>query len=714
MFEDKQVINCDTIASNSKHNMYEHDTELLTFFPDEIAHLIDINNKLDDAFKKAENLVDKLDKDYMDTKMYMVKNRGEIDPHEMFQNEQGLKQIDNYGAFMVKVRDKIDKIKDSPYFARIDFRLKDMDDESKYYIGRFAFDYEDELIILDWRSPIASMFYDYEIGKAGYDAPIGWVDGEITRKRQFKIKNGKLEYALESSINIQDDILQKELSHTSDEKMKSIISTIQKEQNQIIRNDKAHTLIIQGVAGSGKTSIALHRIAFLLYRFKDKISANNVIILSPNKVFGDYISNVLPELGEEPLCELSFENIAEVQLDRVINFESEKDPLEINDAKWAERVRFKSTFDFVKLIDYYIKQMPNKIFIPKDYNFGSFTAKSDWIQSRFEAYNRYPVKKRLEKVAEDIHYKFESDNIMEEDLPKLKSILKSLNGMLTIKNTLTLYKDFFKQMNLSNMFVMATKKTLEWSDVYPFIYIHAAYEGIQEDKIIRHVVIDEMQDYTPIQYAVINLLFKCKKTILGGFGQLVNPNHTHTLDDMRQLYNEGELVTLNKSYRSTFEIINFAKKVQDVSSLEPIERHGEEPALVKCTNKQDEVSKIKIEIEEFKKSDNATLGIILKTDSDAEVIYNALKQEYSVNLISSESSSFTKGVSITSIKMSKGLEFDEVIIPSVNSKTYYSDYDRSLLYIACTRAMHKLKLTYTGELTQLIDCLLYTSDAADE
>ncbi|WP_235620009.1 HelD family protein [Clostridioides difficile] len=638
----------------------------------------------------------------MDAKMYMVKNRGEIDPHEMFQNEQGLKQIDNYGAFMVKVRDKINKIKDSPYFARIDFRLKDMDDESKYYIGRFAFDYEDELIILDWRSPIASMFYDYEIGKAGYDAPIGWVDGEITRKRQFKIKNGKLEYALESSINIQDDILQKELSHTSDEKMKSIISTIQKEQNQIIRNDKADTLIIQGVAGSGKTSIALHRIAFLLYRFKDKISANNVIILSPNKVFGDYISNVLPELGEEPLCELSFENIAEVQLDRVINFESEKDPLEINDAKWSERVRFKSTLDFVKLIDDYIKQMPNKIFIPKDYTFGSFTAKSDWIQSRFEAYNRYPVKKRLEKVAEDIHYKFESDNIMEEDLPKVKSILKSLNGMLTIKNTLTLYKDFFKQMNISNMFVMAEKKTLEWSDVYPFIYIHAAYEGIQEDKIIRHIVIDEMQDYTPIQYAVINLLFKCKKTILGDFGQLVNPNHTHTLDDMKQLYNDGELVMLNKSYRSTFEIINFAKKIQDISSLEPIERHGEEPALLKCNNEQDEINKIKIEIEEFKKSDNATLGIILKTDNDAKAVYDALREEYSVHLISSESSSFTKGVSITSIKMSKGLEFDEVIVPSVNNKTYYSDYDRSLLYIACTRAMHKLKLTYVGTLTQLI------------
>lgn len=577
-----------------------------------------------------------------------------------------------------------------------------MDDEYKYYIGRFAFDYEDELLILDWRSPIASMFYDYEIGVAGYDAPIGWVDGEITRKRQFKIKNGKLEYALESSINIQDDILQKELSHTSDEKMKSIISTIQKEQNQIIRNDKADTLIIQGVAGSGKTSIALHRIAFLLYRFKDKISANNVIILSPNKVFGDYISNVLPELGEEPLCELSFENIAEVQLERIINFESERNPLETNDAKWSERVRFKSTLDFVKLMDSYIKQMPNKIFIPEDYIFGDFIAKSDWIQSRFDAYNKYPVKRRLEKVAEDIRYRFETDNIMEEDLPRVKSILKNLNGMLKIKNTLLLYKDFFKQMNISNMFVMPEKKTLEWSDVYPFIYIHAAYEGLQEDKVIRHIVIDEMQDYTPIQYAVINLLFKCKKTILGDFGQLVNPNHTHTLDDMKQLYDDGELVMLNKSYRSTFEIINFTKKIQDISSLEPIERHGEEPALLKCNNEQDEINKIKIEIEEFKKSDNATLGIILKTDNDAKAIYDVLREEYSVHLISSESSSFTKGVSITSIKMSKGLEFDEVIVPSVNNKTYYSDYDRSLLYIACTRAMHKLKLTYVGTLTQLI------------
>lgn len=703
MPKDNKVGSCDSIIPASKHNISEQKMDLLIPFPDEIAHLIDINSKLNEALKNAENFVGKLDKEYMDAKWYMAKNRGEIDPHEMFQNEQALKQIDSYGAFIVKIRDKITKMTDSPYFARIDFQTKDTNDASKYYIGRFAFDYENELLIFDWRSPIASMFYDCEIGQAGYDAPVGWIDGEVTLKRQFKIKNGILEYVLESSMNIQDDILQQELSHTSDEKMKSIISTIQKEQNQIIRNDKADTLIIQGVAGSGKTSIALHRIAFLLYRFKDKISANNVIILSPNKVFGDYISNVLPELGEEQLFELSFNNIAKMQLERIIDFEGEKDPLEINDAQWAERVRFKSTFDFVKLIDMYINQMPSNIFIPTDYIFGRFIAKSDWIRRRFDAYGKYPIKRRLEMVAEDIHYRFESDNIMEDDLPKLRSILKSLTGMLTIKNTLTLYKDFFKEMNIQNMFVMPAKKTLEWTDVYPFIYLHAAYEGLQENQLIKHLIIDEMQDYTPIQYAVINLLFKCQKTILGDFGQLINPNHLNTLEDMRQLYNGAELVMLNKSYRSTFEIISFAKKIQNVDSLEAIERHGEEPVLIKCNNKQDEIARIKTEIEEFEKSDNVTIGIILKTNSEAKVLYDILKQEYDVRLISPESSRFVNGVSITSIQMSKGLEFDEVIIPSVNSKTYYNDYDCSLLYIACTRAMHRLKLIYTGELTKFIE-----------
>ena len=237
-------------------------------FPEEQKHLELVLAKLNEALEKAEESVQNLDRDYRNTKRYMEENRGELDPHEMFQNELLLKQTDQTGAFAVDIRDKLARLKDSPYFARIDFRFGGEEVPEAFYIGRSAFFCENRPLIFDWRAPISSMFYDCELGPAGYEAPEGWIEGELTRKRQFKIKDGVIEYALETSANVQDDILQKELSHTSDEKMKSIISTIQKEQNQIIRKEKVQTLIIQGVAGSGKTSIALHRIAFLLYRYK--------------------------------------------------------------------------------------------------------------------------------------------------------------------------------------------------------------------------------------------------------------------------------------------------------------------------------------------------------------------------------------------------------------------------------------------------------------
>ncbi|MEN6328309.1 MAG: 3'-5' exonuclease [Syntrophomonas sp.] len=671
-------------------------------FPDEIAHLDDIKGMLNDAIEQANDSVERLDQEYMDTKRYMVQYRGEIDPHEMFQNELALKRIDSRGAFAVEIRDKLAKLLDSPYFARIDFKAAPLETPAAFYIGRFAFSHDGKLLISDWRSPVASMFYDCEIGPAGYDAPAGRIGGELTRKRQFKIKNGEMEYTLESSVNIQDDILQRELSRTSDEKMKSIIGTIQKEQNLIIRNEISETLLIQGVAGSGKTSIALHRIAYLLYRFKDRLSARNVAILSPNKVFGDYISNVLPELGEEPIYGMSLADIAEVQLEGIIHFEPDRDPFETTDPQWAERVRFKSTLEFIKMMDEYLARMPETIFRPSDYTFGSFSAPSDWIQSRFAAYHKYPVKRRLQMIADDIHDRFETGNFMEEPLPKAKAIVKSLSAMLKVKNTLTLYKDFYQQMNIADQFVMPAKKTLEWADVYPFMYFHAAFEGLRESQIIRHLVIDEMQDYTPVQYAVMNILFKCRKTILGDFGQFINPNHSHTLGDLRELYESAELVELNKSYRSTYEIISFAKRIQNAASLEAAPRHGDVPDLIYCRNDQEELAQIKEKIEAFQDDENVSLGIILKTNGVAKALYDVLSRDFDVHLISPESAAFMNGISITSVQMSKGLEFDEVIIPAANHATYSSKYDRRLLYIACTRTLHRLSLTYTGELTRLI------------
>lgn len=672
-------------------------------FPDEIDHLAFISEKLEEALKQADDSVDRRDREYMETKSYMVEYRGEIDPHEMFQTELLLNQTDRSGAFAVEMRGKLSRLKDSPYFARIDFLEAGTTDPTVHYIGRYAFSHDDELLIFDWRAPIAGMYYDCQVGPAGYDAPAGRIEGALTRKRQFKIKDGVMEYALESADNVQDDILQRELSHTSDEKMKSIISTIQAEQNRIIRNEKAKTLIIQGVAGSGKTSIALHRIAFLLYRFQDRLNAKNVAILSPNKVFGDYISNVIPELGEEPIYEMSFADIAAVQLEGIVGFEADKDPLETPDEEWRQRARFRSTMEFVSLMDGYIKRMPDDIFSPGDYAFGRFTVEASWLQSRYRAYGSHPVKRRLSMLADDIRGRLESDNFMQEDLPGSKAILKSLTAMLSIKDSLALYQDLYKQSGAAELLVLPAKKTLEWIDVYPFLYLHNAFAGLKESKLTKHLVIDEMQDYTPIQYAVLNLLFRCQKTILGDFGQSVNPNQLHTLDDIRRLYADAEFVTLNKSYRSTCEIIRFAGEIGN-TSLDAVERHGREPSVIFCCDEQAELEEIKKAVRSFQTGNYASLGIILKTNIAARELFERLSAELDVpvQLISPESSSFRNGVSITSVQMSKGLEFDQVVIPRASRQTYCSEYDRGLLYIACTRAMHELTLLFSGAPTEFI------------
>lgn len=678
------------------------DDESAQAFPDEAAHLAEISGLLESSLRDAQQSVERMDKEYNDAKRYMAQNRGEIDPHEMFQNELALREIDGSGAFAVEVRDKLAKLKDSPYFARIDFREAGDKSAVPYYIGRFSYSREAELLIFDWRAPVAGMFYDCEVGPAGYTAPRGDIKGALTRKRQFSIKKGELEYVLESSVNVQDDVLQRELSHTSDERMKSIIATIQREQNQIIRNERAKTLIIQGVAGSGKTSIALHRVAFLLYRFKDRLAAQNVTILSPNRVFGDYISNVLPELGEEPIFGVSMADIAEVQLEGVIGFAPDRDLIEDEDKPWAARVQFKSTLDFVREMDGYIERMADRVFAAEDYVFGSFTAPGGWIRTRYDAYGKHPVMKRLQMVADDIYERFIDENRFEEELPKLRSILKKLKDMLRTKNTLALYKDFYRQIGRAKMLVMPGRRTLEWNDVFPFLYLHAAFEGVRESPVIRHLVIDEMQDYTPIQFAVLGRLFPCRKTILGDFSQRVNPNHCHSLEDIRALHEGAVFVELNTSYRSTYEIISFARKVQPSAKPDPIRRHGEAPQVLGFDGPKEQLDWLCRAIREFAQSGYASLGVIAKTNADAQRLYDALRGEGGVHLIAPDSRNFESGVSITSVQMAKGLEFDQLIIPDADSAHYHTEQDRALLYVACTRAMHRLDLLYCGKPSKFI------------
>lgn len=665
-------------------------------FPDELKHLNYTLKIIDTALKEAREDVLRLDQEYRDAKRYMAEYRNEMDSHEKLQNERLLDQTDRTGVFAVEVREKLEKLKESPYFARIDFVSDGEEEADTFYIGRFGFSHCNEKLIFDWRAPISGIFYDYDIGRAGFEAPVGWIEGELTRKRQFKIQNGIMEYAIESSTNVQDEVLQKELAHTSDEKMKSIISTIQREQNVIIRNEKANTLIIQGVAGSGKTSIALHRIAFLLYRFKNQITAEDVTILSPNKVFADYISGVIPELGEEPICELSLQDIVANALEEIIAFEPEKNPLEHEDEAWAKRARFKSNLAFVGLLDQYICNMPERVFSAKDYTCQGHVVQAEWINERFKAYAKIPVKKRLTSVAGDIREQLRSMMGMWAEVPKANVIMKSLDKMLMIKDTFALYKDFYQYIDAQDMFELPEKKTLEWEDVFPFLYLMAAFEGIEENRFVKHLVIDEMQDYTPIQFAVLNMMYPCQKTILGDFGQVLNPCHLHSLDEIKRLYKDAEFVALNKSYRSTYEIMEFAKAICNQPSLEVVERHGERPKSIYSENMDSEIASVAALIKNFEEGGNASLGIVVKTGADAKRFYDLLSGKYQVHLLSQDSTRFTNGVSITSIRMAKGLEFDEVIVPDADNVNYVSDYDRNLLYIACTRAMHKLTLFYTG------------------
>ena len=673
-------------------------------FPEENMYLDIIIEKLNDYLIELDKKVKLYENEFKESKKYLYENRGDMDAMEIFSNEKSISHIVSSGEFISKQKTKIESLISTPYFARIDFRYDDEDEIEKIYIGRNAFiDKFGDMLIYDWRAPVSSMYYDFELGNASYDAPLGKVEGEITLKRQFKITKSKMDYVLESALSIGDEVLQRELSNTSDQRMKNIVATIQKEQNRIIRNEKTDTLIIQGVAGSGKTSIALHRVAYFLYKYREYLSAENVVVISPNKVFADYISNVLPELGEEPIIQLDLEDIAREQLDKQMDFEKYSEQvselLDAPDEDKTERIRFKSSLEFVSLINNYISYIDSNYFNATDYIYNDICIDKEFIRNRYEAYKKRAIFSRVDKIADDIIEKIKIEKISEK-IPGKGEIRKKLLSMFKYNNTLDLYKDFFKYINKEELFNFKNNK-LENCDVFPYIYLKIFVEGIEGIDTIKHVVIDEMQDYTPVQYMVIKALYKCKKTILGDFGQCVNPYNSNSLSLLSDIFEKSEIVKLNKSYRSTYEIIKFSEQILK-QDIEPIERHGELPSIIKCNSLEEELKQIEDTIDNFNKFDYSTMGIICKTKSQAKQIYDKLKDKYEVNLLDIDSLEFKEGIIISTIHMSKGLEFDEIVIPMVDVNNYESDYDRNLLYIACTRAMHKLTLTYHNEITDIL------------
>lgn len=657
--------------------------------------------------KKVIGNTDASVKDHVDTlaeyKDYIWSNK-DIDPHEIRSMRESILNHFALGESVINKRKRLTKILAIPYFGRIDFlEKKENSKVMPIYIGIHTF-YDPEsraTLIHDWRAPVSSMFYDHELGEAGYRSPSGEIKGEISLKRQYRIRGDKMEFMIESALTVHDDILQKELSSNADDKMKNIVATIQREQNRIIRNEDIRTLIIQGVAGSGKTSIALHRIAYLLYTFRDSISSKDILIISPNKVFSDYISNVLPELGEETVPETSMEQILSGVLEHKYKYQTYfglvNELLEKPSSSLIDRIAYKASFGFISELDKFILHIENTYFKAADVKLTKYiTIPAPFIEEQYLRFNRYPIRRRFDAMADYMLDMLKIQYAFTVTTAGRNLLKKEIRLMFAGNNDIQVYKDFFKWTNNPGMFKMRKGHTLEYSDLAPLAYLHLALEGSGNQPFrVKHLLIDEMQDYSPIQYKVIQKLFPCRKTVLGDAGQSVNPYGSSTAETIQKSLTASEIMKLCKSYRSTFEITDFAQKIHPNAELEPVARHGEKPQILQFGSAVEELSGIMGLISTYRKSGYKSLGIICKTEQQAREMADVLKSYANdISFLSSQSSAFVQGIVITSAHMAKGLEFDEVIIPQTDERNYRSEIDKSMLYVAVTRAMHRLTLTF--------------------
>lgn len=436
---------------------------------------------------------------------------------------------------VIAKRERMNKMLNTPYFGRIDFRREGNNNTAiPIYIGIYTY-YDFDLkscLIYDWRAPVSSMYYDYELVEAFYNSSSAKIKGEILLKRQYRIRNGIMEYMIESSITIHDDVLQKELSTNSDDRMKNIVATIQREQNKIIRNNESRVLIIQGVAGSGKTSIALHRIAYLLYVHKESILSKDILIISPNKVFADYISNVLPELGEENVPESTMDEIFSGILEQKCKYlsfsEQSAELLEEPSLEYVSRIKCKSSLEFTVALDNFLIHVENTYFRATDIKVRHLTIPHEYLSEQFRRFHRYPVRQRFDAMAEYIADELQIKYGTIIHTSDRKFLQKKIKGMFRGNNDLQLYKEFFEWVGLPKMFKMRRNKVLEHSDLAPLSYLRIVLDGLKPYCRVKHLLIDEMQDYSPIQYKVIQKLFPCRKTILGDASQSLIPYGSST------------------------------------------------------------------------------------------------------------------------------------------------------------------------------------------
>ena len=627
----------------------------------------------------------------------------------------------------------LEKMIKSPYFARIDFKFDDEDEFEKIYIGRSSLrknSYQ-EMYVYDWRSPIASVFYRFMTGEAFYDAPCGRVTGELNLKRQYEIKNGTLEYFFDSDVQIVDEFLRQLLSQNTTAKMKAIVETIQHEQDVVIRDMENDLLMVQGVAGSGKTSIALHRAAYLMYQgLQTKLSANNIMIISPNSIFEQYISNVLPELGEDNVISSVFEDI----LSELLNgrkIQSRNDFLEnlIVNSKYKEisrnSIEFKTSSFFREILDQFLIDIPRQWIEFEDvYYEGKCVVSGQILKDKILGRPETPLGLKLEQLEDYILEQIfgtgkgrghkEEKNLIKQEIQKfIKIDIVELYKILFSNEAYfySLLQNSNPSQNIKNIWKY-TKENLEadslyYDDAIAIAYLYLKIYGTNKYKNIKQVVIDEAQDYYPLQYEIFNFLFSnAKFTILGDMKQtLAKKEDISFYEQIQKILNKkkSSLIMLDKSFRCTNEILNFSLKfIEQSSQIKSFNRNGDSPKVYIADNSEIFIDEIVKEIKLCQEKGFQSICLICKTEKNSTYLFNKIKHKLDIQLIKNGSVSDLQGVFILPVYMSKGLEFDTVLICDADSQNYHDEDDKNLLYVACTRALHKLSLFCENEVSPLI------------
>lgn len=627
----------------------------------------------------------------------------------------------------------LEKMIKSPYFARIDFKFDDEDEFEKIYIGRSSLrknSYQ-EMYVYDWRSPIASVFYRFMTGEAFYDAPCGRVTGELNLKRQYEIKNGTLEYFFDSDVQIVDEFLRQLLSQNTTAKMKAIVETIQHEQDVVIRDMENDLLMVQGVAGSGKTSIALHRAAYLMYQgLQTKLSANNIMIISPNSIFEQYISNVLPELGEDNVISSVFEDI----LSELLNgrkIQSRNDFLEnlIVNSKYKEisrnSIEFKTSSFFREILDQFLIDIPRQWIEFEDvYYEGKCVVSGQILKDKILGRPETPLGIKLEQLEDYILEQIfgtgkgrghkEEKNLINQEIQKfIKIDIVELYKILFSNEAYfySLLQNSNPSQNIKNIWKY-TKENLEadslyYDDAIAIAYLYLKIYGTNKYKNIKQVVIDEAQDYYPLQYEIFNFLFSnAKFTILGDMKQtLAKKEDISFYEQIQKILNKkkSSLIMLDKSFRCTNEILNFSLKfIEQSSQIKSFNRNGDSPKVYIADNSEIFIDEIVKEIKLCQEKGFQSICLICKTEKNSTYLFNKIKHKLDIQLIKNGSVSDLQGVFILPVYMSKGLEFDTVLICDADSQNYHDEDDKNLLYVACTRALHKLSLFCENEVSPLI------------